>query len=164
VSGTLSTHDLLAKRFQHTDIIHPDISEDVLYQAIHELIADHNAIMRALVNDLAGFTTGCKQGPQAMKSEDAAALRVISDQLEERGDDAGAACLRDVAGRLEAMSMAGPLLTHWPKDLGTGMLRVRTVEVKPDRVQPHEYRLLIDAEPVGDGGLYAADDPGRPAS
>jgi hypothetical protein len=99
-----------------------------------------------------------------VRSEDAAALRVISDQLEERGDDAGAACLRDVAGRLEAMSMAGPLLTHWPKDLGTGMLRVRTVEVQPDRVLPHEYRLLIDAEPVGDGGLYAADDPGQPTS
>jgi hypothetical protein len=99
-----------------------------------------------------------------VRSDDAIALRVISDQLEERGDDAGAACLRDVAGRIEAMSMAGPLLTHWPKDLGTGMLRVRTVEVKPDRVPPHEYRLLIDAEPVGDGGLYAADDPGRPTS
>jgi hypothetical protein len=157
VIGTLTTYDLLAKRFQHTDTSHSDISEDVLYQAIHELIADHNAIMRALVNDLAGFTTGRKQRPQTMRSEDAAALRVISDQLEERGDDAGAACLRDVAGRIEMMWMAGPLLTHWPKDLGTGMLRVRTVEVKPDR-------LLIDAEPVGDGGLYAADHPGRPAS
>jgi hypothetical protein len=100
----------------------------------------------------------------SMRLEDAAALRVISDQLEERGDDAGAARLRDVAGRIEAMSMAGPLLTHWPKDLRTGMLRVRTVEVRPDRVLPHGYRLLIDAEPVGDGGLYAADHPGRPAS
>jgi hypothetical protein len=99
-----------------------------------------------------------------MKLDDAAALRVISDQLEESGDDAGAACLRDIAGRLEAMLMTGPFLTHWPKDLGTGMLLVRTVEVRPDRVLPHGYRLLIDAEPVGDGGLYAADHPGRPAS
>jgi hypothetical protein len=88
-----------------------------------------------------------------VRSEDAAALRVISDQLEERGDDAGAACLRDIAGRME--STAKPWFIDWPEELGVGELAVRSVEVREVRnragfYEPsHLWQLLIEAEPIG---------------
>jgi hypothetical protein len=98
-----------------------------------------------------------------MRSEDAVALRVISDQLEERGDDAGAACLRDVAGRLEAT--AEPRFVDWPEELGVGELAVKSVEVREVRnragfYEPSpRYRLLIGAEPVGVWTMRQVDRP-----
>jgi hypothetical protein len=90
-----------------------------------------------------------------MRSEDAAALRVISDQLEERGDDAGAACLRDIAGWIEAT--AKPWFVDWPKELGVGELVVRNVKV---RCEPsHRWQLLIEAEPVGVWTMRDVDRP-----
>jgi hypothetical protein len=171
VIGSLSAYDLLAMRFQHTDTRPPDMSEDISYQAIRTLIDDHNAIMRGMLDDLAGFTTGREQGPQAMKSDDAAALRVISDQLEERGDDAGAAYLRDVAGRLEAT--AKPRFVDWPEGLGVGDLKIDRVEIIDkypnfDRFRydyqglhepPHRYRFLILVDPVGAWTTTGAGKP-----
>jgi hypothetical protein len=106
-----------------------------------------------------------------VRSEDAAALRVISDQLEERGDDAGAACLRDIAGRME--STAKPWFIDWPEELGVGELRITGVEVRVDQpirdaarydylgyLGPSpQYRLLIEAEPIGVWIVRQVDKP-----
>jgi hypothetical protein len=95
-----------------------------------------------------------------MRSEDAAALRVLSDQLEESGDDAGAACLRDVAGRIE--TTAEPRFIDWPRYLGVGEMRVFGVEVNTRTLRDHgRYRWLIDAEPVGEWIVNDVDQPDR---
>jgi hypothetical protein len=55
--GTLTTYDMLATRFQIANTRLSEIGEDQAYKAIADLLADHNAIMRSLVGDLAEFTT-----------------------------------------------------------------------------------------------------------
>jgi hypothetical protein len=55
--GTLTTYDMLATRFQIANTRLADIGEDNAYKAIADLLADHNAIMRAIVGDLAEWTT-----------------------------------------------------------------------------------------------------------
>jgi hypothetical protein len=91
-----------------------------------------------------------------VRSEDADSLRMLSDQLEEQGNDTGAALLRDIADRME--SATGPLLLRWPKELGIGELLVRHVEVQPEHGSSL-YRILINTEPTGTWTLYATDRP-----
>jgi hypothetical protein len=153
VSGTLSTYDLLAKQFQDSSTRRPEVDEEDTYRAIRMLLTDHNAIMQSMLNDLADFTTVREKGPQSMELKDANALRVLSDRLEELGEDAGAALLREIAGRIEAT--AKPWFVDWPKELGVGELLVRSVEVREVRDRAgfydpsHLWQLLIEAEPVG---------------
>lgn len=55
--GTLTTFDMLATRFQIANERLTDIGEEAAYKAIADLLADHNAIMRSLMSDLADTTT-----------------------------------------------------------------------------------------------------------
>jgi hypothetical protein len=105
-----------------------------------------------------------------MTSEDADALRILSDQLLEHGLDAGAALLRDIAGRMEART--GPRFVDWPEELGVGELSVKSIEVQDARRirnprqydhlgfhGPLRYRVLIEAEPVGTWTVCDVDKP-----
>jgi hypothetical protein len=106
-----------------------------------------------------------------MRLEDADALRMLSDQLEEQGNDTGAALLRDIADRIEAR--VRPWLLNWPKELGVGELLVHGVEVRAERQScsgtrfdyighsglPPRLRILIEAEPVEVWTMYQVDQP-----
>jgi hypothetical protein len=106
-----------------------------------------------------------------VRSEDADALRMLSDQLEEQGNDPGAALLRDIADRLEATVV--PQFVDWPEELGVGELRVKGIEVRVERPirdvsrfdylgmhgPPPGYRFLIEAEPVGVWTIHDVDRP-----
>jgi hypothetical protein len=169
--GTLSIYNLLAKRFQDSSTRCPEVDEEDTYRAIRMLLTDHNAIMQSMLNDLADFTTGREKGPQSMELKDADALRVLSDRLEELGEDAGAALLRDIAGRLDAK--ARPRFVDWPEELGVGELLVRSVEVRTERPihdasrfdylgihgPPPKYRFLIEAEPIVVWTVHEVDRP-----
>jgi hypothetical protein len=100
-----------------------------------------------------------------VRSEDADALRILSDQLEEHGLDPGAALLRDVADRIEAT--AKPWFVDWPEELGVGELLVRSVEVREVRnragfYEPsHFWQLLIEAKPTGVWTMHLDQIDGR---
>jgi hypothetical protein len=163
VSGTLSTYDLLASRFQYPSTRLPEIGDKDAYQAIRSLLTNHNTIMRNLLSDLGDFADRRERRPSFMRPDDADALRMLSDQLEERGDDPGAALLRDVADRLEAMTE--PRLIDWPRYLGVGEMRVFGVEVNTRILRDHgQYQWLIDAEPVGKWVVNEVDQPDRRVS
>jgi hypothetical protein len=55
--GTLTTFDTLETRFQYANVRIADMGENLAYDAIQALLADHNVIMRQLFSDLADFTT-----------------------------------------------------------------------------------------------------------
>lgn len=94
--------------------------------------------------------------PPPAELTDADALRILSDQLEEHGLDAGAALLRDVAGRLErCVRLVGPVVARFSGELLVRSIRWNRGDLQHVRFCEHavagltHYTASIEAEPVG---------------